>query len=150
MSPEAVIVVSEPTREVVETPAPEIVVAEEQTQVVETEAEVTVSESAATVVIEPDSPPEVAVTETQVPSVIEVAAGAVGPQGPAGPAGGTYEHVQSEAFAVWTITHGLGFRPNVRVLDATGSTIEGDVAYVDANQLTITFSLPLTGTAYLS
>lgn len=144
------IVVAEPTREVVETPAPEIVVAEEQIRVVETEAEVSVSETIATVVIEPDSPPEVAVVESDVPSVIEVAAGAVGPQGPAGPAGGTYEHVQSTAFAEWTITHGLGFRPNVRVIDDAGSTIEGDVTYVDADQLTIAFSLPITGTAYLS
>lgn len=76
-----------------------------------------------------------------------------GPQGnpgPPGPAGGTYTHTQGTAAAVWSITHNLGFFPNVTVLDSAGTEVEGDVAYVDANNLTVTFTAAFGGVAYLS
>jgi len=36
------------------------------------------------------------------------------------------------------------------VKDTSGNTCEGDITYVDANNLTITFTTALAGVAYLS
>ena len=72
-----------------------------------------------------------------------------GSPGPPGPAGGTYTHVQSTAAAVWTITHGLGYRPNVTVVDSTGRQVEGDVVY-SGSDVIVSFSSAFAGTAYLS
>lgn len=81
-------------------------------------------------------------------------AGPQGPQGEQGPPGETpviaYTHVQNAVSSTWTINHNLGFHPNVTTLDSAGTTIEGSISFTDVNQLTITFSVGLTGTAYLS
>lgn len=61
-----------------------------------------------------------------------------------------YEHTQSVASSVWTINHKLGFIPNVYTLNGSGQEIEGVVHPVDTNTITITFSEPITGVAYLS
>ena len=76
--------------------------------------------------------------------------GAVGPPGPPGPSGGSYVHHQAVPTAVWTIVHGLGYFPNVTVFDTTGDTVEGDVAFPDADTVVLTFSAGFGGTAYLS
>lgn len=93
--------------------------------------------------------------------------GEVGPQGsrgdtgPVGPAGGVgpagppsdashYRHVQDDPAAVWVVQHNLGYRPAVCVEDSAGSVVIGDVLYVDANQLTITFDAAFGGYANLS
>jgi hypothetical protein len=59
-------------------------------------------------------------------------------------------HVQSPASAVWTITHNLGKFPNYTVIDSSGDEVEGDVNYVNNQQLIITFSASFSGTAYLN
>lgn len=61
-----------------------------------------------------------------------------------------YAHVQSVAATAWVITHNLGYFPVVRTEDASGVDIEGVITQQTANQLTITFSQPVSGTAYLS
>jgi len=76
--------------------------------------------------------------------------GAPGPQGPPGPAGGTYRHVQGSASSLWTINHNLGFYPNVSVVDSAGTNIEGEVTYVDGDNITILFTASFGGEAYLS
>jgi hypothetical protein len=88
--------------------------------------------------------------------------GTIGPTGPTGPAGDisqvidaipalvSYRHNQIATSTTWTITHNLRFRPNVTVFDSAGSMVEGSVAHVSANQLTIQFSVALSGTAVLS
>ena len=77
-----------------------------------------------------------------------------GPQGPIGPAGingpASFVFAQGVDAAVWTVTHNLGWRPNVTVIDSSGRTVEGDIAYTSANVLTLTFSSAFAGTAYLS
>jgi hypothetical protein len=61
-----------------------------------------------------------------------------------------YEHTQSTAATVWTINHNLGFIPNVYTINGSGQEIEGKVTPVNTNTITITFSDPVSGVAYLS
>jgi hypothetical protein len=66
------------------------------------------------------------------------------------PVSGSYAHTQSVSSATWTITHNLGYRPAVSVVDSGGNYVVGDVNYVSVNALTISFSAPFGGFAYLS
>jgi hypothetical protein len=63
-----------------------------------------------------------------------------------------YTHVQGSAATTWSITHSLGYDPaGVVVKDQEGSVvIGGDIDYVSADSLTLTFSAAFSGTAYLS
>jgi hypothetical protein len=70
--------------------------------------------------------------------------------GPVGPPGGNYRHVQVSPATDWDVVHNLGFRPSVSVEDSAGTVVEGDVIHVDANHLTISFSVALGGYANLS
>lgn len=63
---------------------------------------------------------------------------------------GTFVHVQELPAFVWTINHSLGYIPNVFIQDTNGVDIEGVVDSLDANNLTISFTSPVAGTAYLS
>lgn len=56
----------------------------------------------------------------------------------------------SIASAVWTITHDLGYNPNVTTTDDFGQEILGSVVYTSAKTITITFSTPVIGWVYLS
>lgn len=56
---------------------------------------------------------------------------------------------QTTASTTWTVTHNLDTYPNVLVIADDGSVIYGDVTYDNTNQLTIEFSAPVQGTAYL-
>jgi hypothetical protein len=66
------------------------------------------------------------------------------------PVGGSYTHTQSTASSTWTIAHNLGFSPAVSVVDSGGNHVIGDVNYVSVNVLTVSFSAPFGGLAYLS
>jgi hypothetical protein len=77
--------------------------------------------------------------------------GPPGPQGPAGTSGGFYMHDQSVPAATWTVVHNLGYNPaGIFVTDSSGSDVEGEVTYVNTNQLTLTFSAAFSGKAYVS
>ena len=80
--------------------------------------------------------------------------GPAGPQGPQGPVGPTptiaYTHTQNAVSSTWSITHNLGFRPNVTTINSAGMNIEGTVAHTNENSLTVTFSIASSGVAYLS
>ena len=74
-----------------------------------------------------------------------------GEQGDPGSAGGaSYTHDQMVPATVWYATHNLGRHPSVVVVDSSGRQVEGDVVYVDANHVTITFSAPFAGIAYFN
>jgi hypothetical protein len=62
----------------------------------------------------------------------------------------SYVHVQHEPSTVWTVSHRLGWYPNVSAVDAQGISIEGHVVHATNQQLTITWSEPVAGTAYAS
>jgi hypothetical protein len=53
---------------------------------------------------------------------------------------GSYVHDQAVASATWTITHSLGFYPNVTVISSAGSEVEGAISYTDANVMSIALS----------
>jgi hypothetical protein len=80
--------------------------------------------------------------------------GPEGPQGEQGIAGETqiiaYTHNQTAVSSTWVIEHNLSFQPSVQVVDSAGSTVEGVVNYNSSSQLTVQFSVALSGTAYLS
>jgi hypothetical protein len=61
-----------------------------------------------------------------------------------------FTHIQSTTSAVWTITHNLGKRPSISIVDSAGSNVVGEVNYTSNNDLTITFSSAFKGTAYLN
>lgn len=61
----------------------------------------------------------------------------------------TYVHTQSSAAAVWTITHSLGTKPNVLVVDSSGQELLTEVNFLSNSQVTVTHALPYAGTAYL-
>lgn len=62
----------------------------------------------------------------------------------------SYSHVQGADSTIWTIEHNLGFYPAVTVFMSSGDTVEGAIEHQDTNNLTITFSVAISGTAYLS
>ena len=81
--------------------------------------------------------------------------GAQGPQGPQGPQGlpgdsATYVFSQDVPSDTWIINHGLPYHPNVTVVDSAGTTVEGDVVYTTATDLTVSFTFAFSGKAYLS
>lgn len=61
-----------------------------------------------------------------------------------------YTHDQGSPSATWTVTHNLGYRPNVAVVDSAGTVVEGLVTYVDSDTLTVEFEYPFGGKAYCS
>lgn len=63
---------------------------------------------------------------------------------------GTFVFVQESPAYVWNITHSLGYIPNIFIQDTDGRDIEGIVDSIDINNLTISFTSPVAGTAYLS
>lgn len=62
----------------------------------------------------------------------------------------SYAHDQSVASAAWAITHNLGKYPSVTVTDSAGDEVEGEVRYNGINNVTVTFSAPFSGKAYLN
>ena len=76
--------------------------------------------------------------------------GAVGPTGPAGTSGGSFSYTPADARTLYEITHNLGYRPNVMVVDNFGTEYFGAVVYTSTNSLTITFTTAVYATAYLS
>jgi len=61
-----------------------------------------------------------------------------------------YRHNQNLPSTVWTIEHNLNKYPSVTVIDSAGSQHEGEIDYIDQNNLTITFSAAFSGFADLN
>jgi len=49
-----------------------------------------------------------------------------------------------------SITHNLGYNPNVTVKNSAGDILETGIDYNSINQITLTMAQPFSGTAYLS
>jgi hypothetical protein len=65
--------------------------------------------------------------------------------------GGTgYSYHQINVSTTWTITHSLGYNPNVVITDTNGNIYEGNLTWPDTNTVIATFSTALNGYAYLS
>ena len=57
---------------------------------------------------------------------------------------------QTESSNLWIIQHNLNYKPNVYTENNDGNEIRGSITQVDTNNLTISFSSPVSGKAYLS
>lgn len=73
-----------------------------------------------------------------------------GAGGGGGAAGSSYVHNQATPAATWTISHGLGYFPNVAPVDSLGREFICDVTYVDTNTITLTLTAAVAGKAYVS
>jgi hypothetical protein len=62
----------------------------------------------------------------------------------------SYTHTQSATSSQWTVTHNLGFKPNVTVFNSAGDIVEGHIIHNSINQLTLQFSATMSGVAQLS
>ena len=60
-----------------------------------------------------------------------------------------YEHNQVVASSTWNITHPLEFQPNVAIVDTAGNEVIAECQY-GTGTITLTFSQPIAGKAYLS
>jgi hypothetical protein len=60
----------------------------------------------------------------------------------------TYEKQTSSN--LWNITHNLGFRPSINVMDYGSINVECDIEHINENRVRLTFSEPISGYAYLS
>ena len=91
-----------------------------------------------------DSPNTVTVEES-APTVIEVRLAGSG-------AGNTRRHVHSQASpaAIWNITHTLGGKPSVMVVDSADTVVVGDVTYVSNTEIRVEFTSLFSGYAYLT
>lgn len=59
-------------------------------------------------------------------------------------------HTQTTASSTWNITHALGGRPSVTVVDSAATVVVGDVAYNSDTSVTVSFAAPFSGYAYLT
>jgi|688.fasta_scaffold34164_11 hypothetical protein len=61
-----------------------------------------------------------------------------------------HEHAQGTASATWTITHTLGGKPSVTIVDSADTHVFGEVQYNSNTQITVMFSSAFSGKAYLT
>jgi hypothetical protein len=61
-----------------------------------------------------------------------------------------YTHTQSSPSSTWNVTHTLGGRPSVTVVDSSGTVVIGEVTYNSNTSVTIQFTAPFSGYAYLT
>lgn len=54
------------------------------------------------------------------------------------------------ASSVWVVVHNMGKFPSVSIVDTANDQVEAEVKYNSNNQLTITFTAPVAGKAYLN
>ena len=72
--------------------------------------------------------------------------------GSSGGSGNTRRHVftQGQAASTWVITHTLGGKPSVTIVDSADTHVFGEVQYNSNTQVTVTFSAAFSGYAYLT
>jgi len=59
-------------------------------------------------------------------------------------------HTQAQASTTWTVTHQLGGRPSVTIVDSADTHVFGEVQYLSNSQVMVTFSAAFSGKAYLT
>ena len=114
-----------------------------------------ISEIEESVTVSIESVPTTVTVETQT----VIAEGTMGPpgvrglkgdKGEPGLSGASFVHTQSIAAEEWVIAHGLGRYPSIIVVDSSGEEVEGGVTYDSSNKITVRFSAPFGGYAYLN
>ena len=59
-------------------------------------------------------------------------------------------HTQSSSSDTWVINHTLGGKPSIMVVDSADTVVVGEVTYNSNSQVTVTFTVPFSGYAYLT
>lgn len=69
-----------------------------------------------------------------------------------GAAGNTRRHIHTQALPSdeWVIEHTLGGKPSIMVVDSADTVVIGEVTYNSNTQVTVTFTAPFSGYAYLT
>lgn len=69
-----------------------------------------------------------------------------------GAAGNTRRHVftQASASTDWVITHTLGGKPSITIVDSADTVVIGEVKYDSNTQVTVSFTSAFSGFAYLT
>lgn len=62
----------------------------------------------------------------------------------------SFTHRQDVPAQIWEFDHPLLFIPAVTVIDSSGDTVLGDVELPSASSVRVTFSVPFSGSVYLS
>lgn len=65
------------------------------------------------------------------------------------PGASAYVHYQTVPTAVWSIEHELNRYPAVTITDSAGSVVIGDVQFISADVVHVTFAAAFSGRAYL-
>jgi len=68
------------------------------------------------------------------------------------PGGNTrrYVHTQGSPNTSWSITHALGGKPSVTIVDTSDTHVVGDVTYNSTTSITVAFTAAFAGYAYLT
>ena len=69
---------------------------------------------------------------------------------PASAADKTFTFVQAVPAMIWNITHTLDKFPSISVIDSGDTIVNGSYTYIDDNNITLNFSAPFAGKAYLN
>jgi hypothetical protein len=56
-----------------------------------------------------------------------------------------YIHYQIIEDLVWSVTHGLNKYPKIDIIDLNNRKIDGEIIYIDLNNLTVNFDVALSG-----
>jgi len=59
-------------------------------------------------------------------------------------------HTQASPSSTWVVTHQLHGKPSVTVVDSASTQVIGEVVYDSDAQVTINFTAPFSGFAYLT
>lgn len=61
-----------------------------------------------------------------------------------------YVYTQNVPSASWSVSHNLGKRPSVTIVDTAENVVIGEIKYVDNNSVILTFSAAFSGKAYFN
>jgi hypothetical protein len=61
-----------------------------------------------------------------------------------------YVHDQQVASATWVVTHNLNKFASINIVDTANEEVIGGVTYNNLNQITLNFSAPISGKAYVN
>jgi hypothetical protein len=61
-----------------------------------------------------------------------------------------YIHAQGTASTTWTITHTLGGKPSVTIVDSADTVVVGEVTYNSNSEVEVNFTSAFSGFAYLT
>jgi len=59
-------------------------------------------------------------------------------------------HTQGAASTTWTITHTLGGKPSVTIVDSADTVVVGEVTYNSNSEVVVNFTTAFSGFAYLT